>query len=181
MKQETIHRQFERGPMYRSGASSIKQAEVNGGDGDAAVRFGRFRLLPRERQLLVDGQPVDLGSRAFDLLMVLVKAPGTLVTKNEILSRVWPGTAVEQNNLQVQVSALRKVLGDRDVIRTIPGRGYIYIVENTTASTAGDALTLSGLEPSPLRIGRAPSANSSAPRLAPRTSEETAPDAEARP
>lgn len=72
-------------------------------------------MLPRARQLLVDGRPVELGSRAFDLLMVLIRAPGVLLTKNEIISRVWPDVVVEQNNLKVQVAALRKVLNqDRD-------------------------------------------------------------------
>ena len=56
--------------------------------GDAVIRFGRFHVRPRARQLLVDGQPVELGGRAFDLLMVLIAAPGTVVTKNEIVSRV---------------------------------------------------------------------------------------------
>src|ERR1700719_629965 len=111
MKGQLIRRQFEHEPMYHSEPPSIRAGVVTDGSGDAAIRFGRFRLLPRARQFLVDEQPVDLGSRAFDLLMVLVAAPGTLVTKNEIMSRVWPDTAVEENNLQVQVSALRKVLG----------------------------------------------------------------------
>jgi FixJ family two-component response regulator/DNA-binding winged helix-turn-helix (wHTH) protein len=181
MKQEAIRRRFERGPMYHSESSSIEQAEVNGGDGDAAVRFRRFRLLPRARQLLVDGQPVDLGSRAFDLLMVLVKAPGTLITKNEILSRVWPGTTVEESNLQVQVSALRKVLGgDRDVIRTIPGRGYMLAVDVSTTSTESDALTLRG-PASPPPIGPAPSTNFSASQGGPMAFRGTLPDDEARP
>jgi DNA-binding response OmpR family regulator len=180
MKQQAIRRRFGRKPMYHSESLSIQASEVTDGGGDAAIRFRRFRLLPRARQLLVDGQPVDLGSRAFDLLMVLVKTPGTLITKNDILSRVWPNTTVEENNLQVQVSALRKILGgDRDVIRTIPGRGYMFAVEGTTAES--DALTPRGTESSPPRFGPVPSANSSASRPRPADSRGTVLDDEMRP
>src|ERR1700737_3620158 len=118
--------------------------------GDAVIRFGGFSVLPRARQLLVDGQPVGLGSRAFDLLMVLIEAPGTLVTKNEIMSRVWPDTVVEESNLKVQMSALRRVLNaDRDVIKTVHGRGYVFTGEVTTASIEPDALARPGSEPTP--------------------------------
>jgi DNA-binding winged helix-turn-helix (wHTH) protein len=61
-----------------------------------AVEFGRFRLLPHRRELRADGIAVELGSRAFEVLMVLVEARGALVTKDEILSRVWPDTVVEE-------------------------------------------------------------------------------------
>jgi DNA-binding response OmpR family regulator len=81
--------------------------------------------------LLVDGDPVELGSRAFDLLITLIEARGRLVTKDEIMDRVWPSTVVSENNLRVQMAALRRVLGkDRDVIKTIPGRGYFFAAEN---------------------------------------------------
>jgi DNA-binding winged helix-turn-helix (wHTH) protein len=94
---------------------------------DAALEFGRFRVLLRQRQLVADGVPVELGTRAFDLLLVLLEADGSLVTKEELLSRVWPGIVVSDENLKVQVSALRKGLGaDRDMIRTEFGRGYRF-------------------------------------------------------
>ena len=94
---------------------------------DAALEFGRFRVLLRQRQLLADGIPVELGTRAFDLLLVLVESDGLLVSKEELLSRVWPGIVVSEENLKVQVSALRKALGaDRDVLRTEFGRGYRF-------------------------------------------------------
>src|SRR5437868_13452187 len=94
---------------------------------DAAVEFGRFRVLLRQRQLLADRVPVELGTRAFDLLLVLLEAEGSLIGKEELLSRVWPGIVVSEENLKVQVSALRKALGaDRDVIRTEFGRGYRF-------------------------------------------------------
>ena len=90
-----------------------------------ALRFGRAELRPAERTLLVDGQPAVLGSRAFDLLMVLVESRERVVSKGELLDRVWPGLVVEENNLQVQVSALRKLLGAQ-AIATVPGRGYQF-------------------------------------------------------
>ena len=94
----------------------------------AALEFGRCRVLLRRRQLLADGVPVELGTRAFDLPLVLLEADGSLVTKEELMRRVWPGIVVSQENLKVQVSALRKALGaDRDVIRTEFGRGYRLI------------------------------------------------------
>ena len=97
---------------------------------DATLAFGRFRVLLRQRQLVVDGVPIELGTRAFDLLLVLLEADGSLVTKDELLSRVWPGIVVAEENLKVQISALRKALGeDRDFIRTEFGRGYRFTGE----------------------------------------------------
>jgi DNA-binding winged helix-turn-helix (wHTH) protein len=94
---------------------------------DAALEFGRFRVLLRRRQLFADGVPVELGTRAFDLLLVLLEADGLLVSKAELLSRVWPGVAVSEENLKFQIYELRKALGaDRDVIRTEIGRGYRF-------------------------------------------------------
>ena len=95
---------------------------------EAAIEFGRFRVLLRRRWLLADRVPVELGTRAFDLLLVLLKADGALVTKNELLNRVWPDIVVSEENLKVQISALRKALGaDRNLIRTEFGRRYRFI------------------------------------------------------
>ena len=94
---------------------------------DATLEFGRFRVLLRRRQLMADGVPIELGTRAFDLLSVLVEANGSLVTKEELMSRVWPGIVVVEENLKVQISALREAFGeDRDFIRTEFGRGYRF-------------------------------------------------------
>jgi DNA-binding winged helix-turn-helix (wHTH) protein len=102
-----------------------------GGDSvsaDAAIEFGRFRVLLRRRWLLANGVPVELGTRAFDLLLVLLEADGALVTKEELLNRVWPGIVVSEENLKVQICALRKALGaDRNLICTEFGRGYCFI------------------------------------------------------
>ena len=94
---------------------------------DAALEFGRFRVLLRRRRLLADGVPVELGTRAFDLLLVLLEADGLLVTGEELFRRVWPGIVVSEENLKVQISVLRKALGaDRDLIRTEFRRGYRF-------------------------------------------------------
>jgi non-specific serine/threonine protein kinase len=95
-----------------------------------ALRFGRFRLVLHSRELLAGGVPLSVGNRAMDVLFALIEAQGLLVTKDELLSRVWPNTTVEENNLQFQVSTIRKVLGeDRDLIRTVSGRGYRFVAE----------------------------------------------------
>lgn len=89
-------------------------------------RFDGYELDTSERLLYRDGQPVNLGARAIALLTALLARPGRLVTKAELLDRVWPGLVVEENNLQVQVSALRKVLGAHMIV-TVPGRGYRFV------------------------------------------------------
>jgi non-specific serine/threonine protein kinase len=96
-------------------------------------RFGSFELRPNQRRLLEDGRPVELGHRAFDVLLVLIERAGQLVTKDELLGLVWPGLVVEENNLQVQVSALRKILG-AGAIATVAGRGYRLTLEIAPAS-----------------------------------------------
>ena len=98
--------------------------------GSACLEFGRYRILTRQRELRVDDTPVPLGSRAFDVLLVLIEAGGELVSKEELLARAWPGIVVEESNIQVQISALRKALGaDRNLIVTVPLRGYRFTGE----------------------------------------------------
>jgi DNA-binding winged helix-turn-helix (wHTH) protein len=95
--------------------------------GDCTLEFGRFQVLLRRRELLADGVPVKLGSRAFELLLALLEADGSLVTKKELLQRAWSGVFVAEENLKVQIFALRSVFGDdRDLIRTEVGRGYRF-------------------------------------------------------
>ncbi|WP_284617644.1 ATP-binding protein [Aquabacterium humicola] len=111
------------------------------------LRFGpggRFELRPAEYKLLVDGQPAALGARALDVLIALAARPHQVLTKSELLATVWRGLVVEENNLRVQVNALRRLLGE-DAIATVPGRGYRLSVvlqappQASTAATAADA------------------------------------------
>ncbi|AIO37601.1 NB-ARC domain protein [Burkholderia cenocepacia] len=87
--------------------------------------LGTLEVDLSTRSLRRDGKAVHVGSRAFDVLAVLLSAAGRLVTKDELMGAVWPGTVVEENTLHVHVAALRKLLGpQRDLIVTVPGRGY---------------------------------------------------------
>jgi DNA-binding winged helix-turn-helix (wHTH) protein len=113
--------------------ASMGSLYMNSRERAPTARFGRFLLDSHRHELLADGVPVPIGSRAFDVLTVLVEAGGQLVTKDEIASRVWPGRFIEDNCLQFQISALRKALApDRDFIKTIAGRGYCFIADIAT-------------------------------------------------
>jgi DNA-binding winged helix-turn-helix (wHTH) protein len=106
---------------------------------DAVLEFGRFRILLRRRRLVADGVPIALGTRALDLLLALVEADGSLVTKEELMSRVWPGIVVAEENLKVQISLLRKALGEeRNFIRTAFGRGYRFTAAVRSTLASGD-------------------------------------------
>jgi DNA-binding winged helix-turn-helix (wHTH) protein len=102
-------------------------------DDSVTLKFGRFELQARHRRLLQDGDPVPVGTRAFDVLVALAERRDRVVTKAEPLDLVWPGLVVEENNLQVQISTLRKLLGAQ-AIATLPGRGYQF----TAALSSGD-------------------------------------------
>ena len=95
----------------------------------ASVEFGRFRILPHRREVLADGQPIELGGRAYDVLIALIEANGAVLAKDELISRVWPGRIIEEGNLRTQIKALRMALADRDLIRTVAGRGYQFTAE----------------------------------------------------
>jgi hypothetical protein len=84
-------------------------------------QFDAFELIPGNRTLLLNRQPVAVGARAFDVLQALIERRDRLVSKKELLDVVWTGVVVEENNLQVQISALRKLLGPQ-AIATVPGR-----------------------------------------------------------
>lgn len=102
------------------------------------VRFGRFEVLVTERKLTGDGVVLSLGARAFELLVALVERRDRLVTKAELLDVVWPGLVVEEANIQVQVSTLRRVLG-ADAIATVPGLGYRFALAIEADGTSGNA------------------------------------------
>jgi TolB-like protein/Tfp pilus assembly protein PilF len=106
--------------------------------------FGPFRLSADRRELSSHGVPVQLGSRAFDLLLALARRHGQLATKDELMAEVWPDTVVEDNNLKAQISALRKVLCDEPEgsrwLLTVPGRGYRFVapVERQASAAIAD-------------------------------------------
>jgi len=107
--------------------SSIAGDWSNRAAAEATLEFGCFRVLLRQRQLVADGVPIELGTRALDLLLVLLESDGSLITKDELSRRVWPGIVVSEANLKVQICALRRALGeDRDFIRTEFDRGYRF-------------------------------------------------------
>src|SRR6267142_1168284 len=137
--------------------SSIAKDRSSLAAAEATLEFGRFRVLLRQRQLAADGVPIELGTRALDLLLVLLEADGSLVTKDELLSHVWPGIVVAEENLKVQISALRKALGQvRDFAPTEPGRGYRFTaaVRSTVARGACQRLTQSGHRPGQSSVRR---------------------------
>ncbi len=98
------------------------------------IRVGAFELNPSERILAAAGKPVELGARAFDLLLVLVEHHGRLVSKATLIERVWPRVIVDENNLPAQIASLRRVLG-AGAIRTVPGFGYRLELEVVASGT----------------------------------------------
>ena len=93
--------------------------------------FGHFLLLPAQRTLLANGQPVRLGSRGLDILIALVERAGEVVSKEELMARVWPRTVVDEGGLRVHIAGLRKTLGEvrsgQRYIGNVPSRGYCFV------------------------------------------------------
>jgi len=118
------------------------------GPSNQFVSFGSFRLFPAQHLLLEQDRPIRLGSRAFGILAALVERAGELVTKDELIARIWPDTTVEEQNLTVHIAGLRKVLGDgRDghrYIVNIPGRGYRFVAPVSKNGIAADVTARSG-------------------------------------
>ena len=99
---------------------------------EAVFIFGRFELVPKRRLLLRDGKPVKIGSRALDLLVVLIEHAGDVIATDELILRVWRSAAVEDTNLRVHISVLRRLLGDdgsesRYIVH-VARRGYVFVV-----------------------------------------------------
>src|SRR3984957_12214317 len=107
---------------------------------DRVISFGTFRLFPRQRLLLDAEKSLRIGSRALDILIALIERPGELLSRDELMARVWPNTVVEEGNLKVHVAGLRRVLGDgRGGIRyliNVPGRGYRFVAPVAFADEA---------------------------------------------
>jgi predicted ATPase/DNA-binding winged helix-turn-helix (wHTH) protein len=110
-------------------------------DTSESLAFGRFRVMPDRREVWADAEPVKLGPRAFELLMALIETPGAMLSKDDLVTRLWPGRTVTENSLHAQISALRQTLGEeRDLIRTVAGRGYRFVGEiHVVPSNPGDA------------------------------------------
>lgn len=110
--------------------------------------FGPFRLDASRRRLLRGGEVVPLTPKAFDTLLALVEQSGRVVEKDDLMERVWPGVAVEENNLTQNVSALRKALGERreepQYIATVPGLGYRFIASVSESRAGGDSAKSDG-------------------------------------
>jgi DNA-binding winged helix-turn-helix (wHTH) protein len=138
-------------------------AGINNNAAPTAILFGPFRLLPAQRLLLEGNTPVRLGSRALEILVVLVEQHGELVSKKVLMTRVWPDTTVVEANLSVHIAALRRALrdgyGGNRYLVNMPGRGYrfvapITLVQEPEPSTPVESATnpshqLAGL-PAPL-------------------------------
>ena len=114
---------------------SDESVEAKRSAGQPPIRLGRLTVFPGARSVEREGQPIDLGSRAFDLLMVLLQSRGTIVTKDEIMRYVWPTTVVEEANLRVQMTCLRRALGhEGSLVKTVSGRGYVAIAEEQVSA-----------------------------------------------
>src|SRR5882757_4170373 len=129
---------------------------------EQAISFGPYRLLAAQRLLLEGDTPVRLGSRAFDTLAALVGRAGEVVGKEELIARVWPQTFVEESNLKIQVSALRRALGDGHAgnrfIMTVPGRGYNFVapvsLEEPPRGSLPPTIAPAGVHNLPLAVTR---------------------------
>ncbi|MCA8274639.1 helix-turn-helix transcriptional regulator [Burkholderia sp. AU30280] len=115
------------------------------------IRIGTLHVFLDRREIRSNGKLLRIGSRAFEILELLIRANGALVSKDEIMQRVWPHTIVEENNLQVHIAALRKALADdRNLIVTVPGRGYRLV--------GGHAEVTAPARPATSRLTAAPTA-----------------------
>lgn len=107
-------------------------------DDEQSVRFGPFRLLRLRRLLFRGDEQLVLGSRAMEILLVLIEQPGEIISKAEIIHRVWPDTFVEEANLRVQIAGIRRALGDESAeplyLQTVAGRGYRFVGSLSTAT-----------------------------------------------
>src|SRR5215471_230685 len=124
----------KRGGSERPMATASEQAQDQ-------LSFGPCNLLVSERLLTREGVPVELGARALDILIALISTPNEVVSKNDLMSRVWPDVTVEEGSLRFQMASLRKALGDGKAgaryITTFAGRGYCFVATVSAISTPG--------------------------------------------
>src|SRR5262245_47552250 len=135
------------------------------GQEKASFCFGPFRLDVAERLLLRDGEAIQLPPKAFETLLVLVENSGRLVTKKELIDRLWPDAFVEEANLANNISLLRKVLDDdrqdSKYIKTVTKSGYRFVAAVTAPGVLPDT-------PTALNIEQAADSSTTAPRIAKR-------------
>ncbi|OLL29255.1 transcriptional regulator [Burkholderia sp. SRS-W-2-2016] len=118
------------------------------------IKIGALLVNFEQREILRQGLPLRISARAFDILEVLFRANGSIVSKDELIDSVWPDQIVEENRLQVHIAALRKALeADRELIKTVSGRGYILLPQLPAAAPAALATRLPGR--APVLVGRA--------------------------
>src|SRR5262245_698681 len=119
------------------------------------LSFGPFSLIAGERLLTKEGAPVELGARALDILIVFSSTPNQVVSKKELMTRVWPDVVVEEGSLRFHMASLRKALGDGKngarYITTLAGRGYCFVAPISRASSPGEG--------APVTAGNFPHAN----------------------
>jgi DNA-binding winged helix-turn-helix (wHTH) protein len=124
----------------RSTSAAIGEGRIQAEVIPQAFSFGPFRIVPRARLLERDGARMSVGSRAFDLLCVLVSRPGEVVSKNELMATVWPDLTVVESNLRFHIARLRRALGDgqegRRYVTNVSGRGYCFVARVDRASSA---------------------------------------------
>jgi len=137
------------------------------------LSFGPFNLLVNERLLMKEGVPVELGGRALDILIALTSTPNQIVSKKDLLSRVWPDVIVEEGSLRFHMNGLRKALGDGQggarYITTLPGRGYCFVAPVSRPDRPRDEVpAVANRFPHanlPSRIGRVIGRDEDVPRL----------------
>src|ERR1700751_913369 len=102
------------------------------------ISFGPFSLVASERLLTKEGAPVELGARTLDTLIALASRPNEVVSKRDLLARVWPDVTVEEGSLRLQIAKLRRALGDGRYITTLGGRGYSFVAPISRSNHSGD-------------------------------------------
>src|SRR5271156_649807 len=129
-----------------------KGGPMPGQDRRPVYKFDAWEIDLARREMRLNGVPTDVGSRAFEIVETLVLSAGELIDKYDLMNRVWPGAAVEENTLQAQISAIRKALGpDRALLKTVAGRGYRLLGDWIVQQEPFDPAGLSTDRPAPAR------------------------------
>ncbi|HEY6834060.1 MAG TPA: winged helix-turn-helix domain-containing protein [Pseudolabrys sp.] len=136
----------------------MKRAQSDGSAGQIA--FGPFVLDPGKRLLSKSGFPVEIGGRALDLLVVLAENPGRVVTKRELIKRIWPDVVVEDSSLRFHIAMLRRILGDGEdgarYLNTQTGVGYAFVCDTSPSAFVNKAASSGGFTPKPAAIRSLP-------------------------